>query len=137
VTVEEGLGLVQPLLGEADVAAPTQHQRAAAEMPDGEADVVADDGGYEGYETDRHYIEPARARVDRGGDEHGLAGHGNPEVLQHDQEQDGPVAEVIQRPSQRVEEAGQRRGTAAGQDAHANPFCPARPATREVGGRPA
>jgi hypothetical protein len=30
-------------------------------------------------------VEPARARVDRGGDEHGLAGHGNAEVLDHDE----------------------------------------------------
>jgi hypothetical protein len=85
-------------------------------MPDGEADVVADDGGREANEADRLRAEPARARVDRGSDEHGLAGHGNPEVLQHDEEQDGPVTEVVQRPGQRVEEAGQRRGSAAGHD---------------------
>src|SRR5580700_9588960 len=103
----------QPLVGEAHVPSQTQGQRAAAEMPEGEADVVTDDGGGEAYEADRHHVEPARARVDRGDDEHALARHGNPEVLDHDQEQDGPVAKVIERSGQRVQDAGQWRGTAA------------------------
>ncbi len=57
--LEEGLGLVQPFLGEAHVAAPAQDQRAAAVMPDGEADVVADDGRHETGDADREHVEPA------------------------------------------------------------------------------
>jgi hypothetical protein len=44
VAVEEALASVQSLLGEEDIAAPAHGQRAAAEVPDGEADVVAQDG---------------------------------------------------------------------------------------------
>src|SRR6478752_4280792 len=77
VPFEEGLGLVQPLLGKAHIA--------TAEMPDGEADVVAGDSRYEAYDANRHDVEPTRARVDRGGDEDGLAGNGNSEVLDQDE----------------------------------------------------
>ena len=78
-------------------------------MPDGEADVVAAHGRDEGDKSDQHDVEPAGARVDRGGDEYGLAGHGYPEVLDQDEQQDGPQSVVIERAGQRVEEAGQRR----------------------------
>src|SRR6516165_3370914 len=63
VRVKEHLGLGQPLLGEAHVAAPAQDQRAAAVMPDGEADVVADYGRHEADDADHDDVEPARARV--------------------------------------------------------------------------
>ena len=88
--VEKARGLVQPLLGEEYVAAPPQGQRAAAEVPDGEADVVSDHGRGETDEADRHDVEPAGARVDRGRDEYDLAGHRYPEVLDHDEQQHGP-----------------------------------------------
>ena len=45
VVVEEGLGAVEPLRGQEDVAAEPFGQRATAEMADSEAEVVADDGG--------------------------------------------------------------------------------------------
>src|SRR4029077_1762284 len=109
VPVEKGFGPVQPRLRQEDVAAPAQGQRAAAEVPDGEADVVAGHGRGEGDDRDQHDVEPADPRVDRGGDEYGLAGHGYPEVLDQDEQQDGPQSVVIERAGQRVEEAGQRR----------------------------
>jgi hypothetical protein len=109
VPVEEVSGPVQPLLGQEHVTTPSQGQRPAAEVPDDEADVVADHGGGEGDNADRHDVEPAGTRVDRRGDQDGLAGHGYPEVLDQDEQQDRPVPEVIKRPGQGVEEAGQRR----------------------------
>jgi len=52
--------------------------------------------------------------------------------------QDGPVAEVIQRPGQRIEEAGQRRGMAARQEIlHGAPLSSAtRPSSRPAPARP-
>ena len=94
--VEEALGLVQSLFGQEHVLAPPQGQGAATEVPDGEAYVVADNGRDEGRDADDHDVEPARACVDGTGDQYRLAGHGNAEVLQHDQEGDRPDAEVLQ-----------------------------------------
>jgi hypothetical protein len=83
--VEEGLSLVQPLFGQEHVLAPSQGQRASPEMPDGEADVVADNGRDEPHHADGHDVEPARARVDRPGDQDCLAGRRDTEILQQDQ----------------------------------------------------
>ena len=94
--VEELLGLVESLFGQEHVLAPPQGQGAATEVPDGKADIVADNGRDEGHDADGHDVEPARARVDGPGDQYRLAGHGNAEVLHHDQEADGPDAEVLQ-----------------------------------------
>src|SRR6185437_5765775 len=103
------------------LAAPAQDQRAAAVMPDGEADVVADDGRRKADDADRDHVEPARARIDRGGDEDGLAGHGDTEVPNHDEQQDGPVAEVIEGAGQGVEGPRQMRWRPAGEHAHDQP----------------
>src|SRR5271155_266015 len=109
VPVEKDLSLVQSLLGQEDVSAPSQGQRTAAEMPDGEADVVPDDGRDEAHDRHRHDVEPACARKDRGGDEYGLAGHRDPEVLDQDQEQDGPVSVVVELAAHHIEETRQLR----------------------------
>lgn len=109
VPVEKARGPVQPRLGQAHVTAPPQGQWPTAEVPDGEADVVADHGRGEADDADHHHVEPAGARIDRGGDQYRLAGHGYPEVLDQDEQQDSPVPEVIERSGQGVEEAGQRR----------------------------
>jgi hypothetical protein len=94
--VEEGLGLVQSLFGQEHVLAPPQGQGTATKVPDGEADVVADDGRDEGHDADEHDVEPAGACVDGTGDQDRLAGHGNAEVFQQDQQADGPDAEMLQ-----------------------------------------
>jgi len=52
---------------------------------------------------------------------YGLAGNGNPEVLDQDEEQDGQQTVVIERSGQGVEEAGQR--TAARQGVHDHLTC--------------
>jgi hypothetical protein len=65
-------------------------------MPDGEADVVSEDGRDEAHDPHRHDVEPACAREDRGGDEYGLAGYRDPEVLDQYQEQDSPVSVVVE-----------------------------------------
>jgi hypothetical protein len=93
--VEEVLGLVQSLFGQEHVLAPPQGQGAATEVPDGEAYVVADNGRDEGCDADAHDVEPARTCVDGTGDQYRLAGYGNAEVLQHDQQGDRPDAEVL------------------------------------------
>jgi hypothetical protein len=69
-------------------------------VPDGEADVISGYGRGEGDDSDQHDVEPAGARVDRGGDEYGLAGHGYPEVLDQDEQQDGPQSVMIERAGQ-------------------------------------
>ena len=56
---EKGFGPVQPRLRQEDAAAPAQGQRAAAEVPDGEADIVAGHGRGEGDDRDQHDVEPA------------------------------------------------------------------------------
>jgi len=113
VVIEEVFGFGQPFLGEEYVPAPSQGQRTAAEMPDGEADVVPDDGRDEAYETDQYDVEPARACEDRGGDENGLAGDGYAEVFERDQEQDRPVAVVLEVGCHDIEKARQIRWRAA------------------------
>src|SRR5690349_4851348 len=90
-------------------------------MRDGEADVVADHGRHEANDADHDDVEPARARVNRGGDKDGLAGHGNAEVLNHDEQQHSPVAEMIERTGQGVEEPREVRRRAAGEHAHDRP----------------
>ena len=112
---KKDLSLVQSLLGQEDVLAPPQGQRAAAEMPDGEADVVADHRRHESHQADQHDIELARAGVDRGGDQYGLTGHRDPEILDRDQEQDGPVTVVPEVGPHDVQEARQIRCRVAGQ----------------------
>ena len=46
-------------------------------------------------DADAHDVEPARTCVDGTGDQYRLAGYGNAEVLQHDQQGDRPDAEVL------------------------------------------
>ena len=104
--VEEALGLVESLLGQEHILAPPKGQGAAAEVPDGEADVVAENGCQERHDPDKHDVEPARACVDGSGDQYRLAGHGNAEVLQHDQQADRPDAVMLQGGRQRIKEAG-------------------------------
>jgi len=94
--VEQALGLTQPLLGQEHVLAPPQGQGAAAEVPDGKADVIADDGRDEAHDADGHDVKAARACVDSTGDQYRLTGHGNAEVFQHDQEEDHPEAVMLQ-----------------------------------------
>jgi len=113
VVIEEVFGFGQPFLGQEDILAPPQGQRTAAEMPDGEADIVPDDGRDEAYETHHYDVEPARAREDRGGDENGLAGDGYAEVFERDQEQDRPVAVVLEVGCHDIEKARQIRWRAA------------------------
>ena len=94
--VEEVLGLVQPLLGQEHIFTEPQGQRATAEVPDGEADVVAGHRGDEGHDAEGDDVDPARAREDRPGDQDRLAGHRDTEVLQRDQQADRPEAVMLQ-----------------------------------------
>jgi len=111
VVREEALRSGQPLLGEEHVPAPSQGQRPAAEMPDGEADIVSDHGCGEADQPDRHDIKLLMPRVDGRGDQDGLAGDRYAEVFEHDQDEDRPVSELIERPGQGIEEARHRRGS--------------------------
>ena len=94
--VEEALGLVESLFGQEHVLAPPQGQGAATEVSDGEAYVVADNGRDKADDTDGQDVEPARACVDGTGDQYRLAGYGNAEVLQHDQQADRPDTVMLQ-----------------------------------------
>src|SRR3984957_10524095 len=109
VPLEEALGLGQPLLGQPHVAPPSQRQRTAAEMPDGEPDVVPDDGRGEADDPDGYDVELLMAGVDGGRDQDGVAGDGYAEVLKGNQGQDRPVPVVIERPGQGIEKAWHRR----------------------------
>jgi hypothetical protein len=97
-------------------------------MPDGEADVVPEDGRDEAHDCYRHDVEPACASKYRGGDEYGLAGHRDPEVLDQDQEQDGPVSVVVELAPHHIKETRQcrwrvicQRGSYGGQHRYDRP----------------
>src|SRR5581483_3651238 len=79
---EEVGGLVEPLLGQEDIAAEALDQRPPSEVADREADVVARDGGQESQQAYEPDAEPARAGVDRPQDEDRLPRYRNPEILE-------------------------------------------------------
>lgn len=87
--------------GEQDVAPEPLHQPAPTDMPDGDADVVARAGGQHpdpDYEGD---VQGAGAGVDGGGDQDGLPGHRDPEVLEEQQPAHRDVAGGVQHRRQR------------------------------------
>ena len=76
----------------------------AAEAADRVADVVAEYRRDEADDGDGDDVQPARARVDGAGDEHGLTGHRDAEVLKQHQDEDRPQAVVLERAGQRGQE---------------------------------
>ena len=94
--VEERLGAIQPLRGQEDVAAEPLRQRAAAEVADDEADVVADDGGEHRDQEHHRDVHLAGACEHRGGDQHDLAGHRDAEVLEEQHPADSQVPVVLE-----------------------------------------
>ena len=106
VAVEEVGGLVEPLGRQEDVFPEPLRERAAAEVPDREPDVVAEDRGQEPDQADEPDVEPSGPGVHGRDDQHRLAGHRDAEVLEEDQPE-REVAEAVQRRLQAVEDARQ------------------------------
>ena len=105
--VEELLGPVQPLRRQEYVSPESLRQRAAAEVADDEADVVADDGGEHRDQEDHRDVHLAGAGEDRRGDQHDLAGHRNTEVLEEQHPADSQVAVVLEQRLHVPENTGQ------------------------------
>jgi hypothetical protein len=105
--VEVLLGAVQPLRRQKHVSPESLRQRAAAEVADHEADVVADDGGeHRDHEDDRN-VHLAGACEDRRGDQHDLAGYRDTEILQEQHPADSQVPVVLQQGLHVPENTGQ------------------------------
>jgi hypothetical protein len=109
MVVKELLGLIQPLRGQEDVLAVLQRQPPAAEVPDREADVVAQHRADPGDDADRDHVQLARPRVQRGRDENRLAGNRDAEVLDQDQAAHREVTVVVEDRRERTEDPRQLR----------------------------
>ena len=107
VVVEELLCVVQPLRGQKDIPAEPFDERAAAEVPDDEADVVADDRAEHRDEDHHGDVHVARACEHRRGNEQRLAGHRHAEVFEKHEPADGQIAVVLELRLQFAEDTGQ------------------------------
>src|SRR5215212_9200162 len=78
---EERLGAGQPLGGDEEVAAPTQHERSAPLASDPVADLVAKDGPKDAKRYRIPQVEVPPLDQDARGQEYGLAGQRHPGAL--------------------------------------------------------
>ena len=84
------------LLGrQADTAADSDYEPPAAEVSDGVADVVADNGAKDGSGQHAPDVELAGRSGHGGCDQRRLAWRGQAEVLEHDEEEDARVAVAL------------------------------------------
>jgi len=107
---EERLGPGHPLWREQHVPAEPGQQSVAALSADNPADAVA---RHRGHESDRGHhrdVQPARTRVDRGGDHHRFARNRDAEVLHQQQGADRLVSVPVQVRRDGPEQARQGRG---------------------------
>jgi hypothetical protein len=106
---EELLGPGNPVRREQHVPAEAGQQLAAAVAADEPADAVPRQRGREGDHGDGYDVQPTRPRVDRGGDQHRLAGNRDAEALQKQQATNCGVPVPVQVGRDRGEHAGQHR----------------------------
>jgi hypothetical protein len=106
---EELLGSCHPVRREQHVPPEPGQQRAATVAADQPADAVARHRGRERDHGDDHDVEPARPRVDRGGDQHRLPRYWDTEAFQQQQATNRGVPVLGQVRSNRPQHAGQHR----------------------------
>lgn len=96
VPLVERLDAVEQRVGHPEPAAQLEGERSAAVPADGEAGVVAEDGGHPGDDQQRDQVEGPGDRVDAAEDQRGLAREErDAEVLDEDEDDDPEVAVVL------------------------------------------
>jgi hypothetical protein len=105
---EELLGPGNPVRREQHVPPEAGQQLAAAVAADEPADAVPRQRGRERDHGDGYDVQPARPRVDRGGDQHRLPRYRDAEVLQEQQQANRGVPVPVQVRRNRREQARQR-----------------------------
>jgi hypothetical protein len=110
VPVEELLHPGHPVRRQQHEPAEPGQQPPPAVAADEPADAVTQHRGRERDHRHQHDVQPARAREDRGGDQHRLARDRDPEVLQQEQASHGRVPVLAQIRGDGGQQAGQRRG---------------------------
>src|SRR5215217_5362917 len=93
--LEERFGAAQPLGGDEDVAAPTQHEPASPSSADPVADLIPDHGSQDAEHYDVAQVEASPLDQDACGQEYGLAGQGHPGALKHHPEEDDQVTVLL------------------------------------------
>jgi hypothetical protein len=104
--VEVLLGMVESRRRQEDVPPESMDERAAAEVADGESDVVADDRADHRHQDHQRDVHVARAREDRRGDQYGFAGYRHAEILEEHEAADGQIAVVFEQRLQVPEHTG-------------------------------
>lgn len=107
MTVEELSRLVHATGWQEHVTAVAVDQSAAAEVPDGEADVIAGHGGDNGDRPNCEDVEPTGACVDRTENQDRFTGDGQPEILDQHEAGYREVAVVTERRLEAVQHARQ------------------------------